>query len=590
MQFTIEKKVKLIRDWLKKNNLDAIIIPHENEFLCEYVPANHERLLWATGFTGSSGFAVISENQAAIFVDGRYTVQVKQQVPNSVFDYCSIPTDTITEWLLNNLAKNSKIAIDPKVHSISWVKSTESLISDNLSFINISENPIDYFWEDKPSQANTVTRHLPESITGQSSNEKIQYISTFIKDKKLDLFIISQLESIAWILNLRGNDIPCLPVIFSHLIIDKSGMAHFFVKADLINQIKNYDFKTKITIHDVNDYARFLSSLKDLNIGVDPLTCNQWTQNQLTNNNINHVEDPTIHRKAIKNKTEIEGFKKSHLNDGIALVKFFSWLEQSISNKKILNEDTLSKKLWSFRKENKDCIEPSFDTISAAGPNAAMCHYNHLNSDNPSKLPENGLYLLDSGAQYLYGTTDVTRTIAIGKPTQKMIDAYTLVLKGHISVSKSLFPKGTSGSQIDTFARQYLWEYGLDFAHGTGHGVGHFLNVHEGPQRISKLSNVPLETGMVVSNEPGYYLENEFGIRIENLEVVVEKENKGNSISLGFSSLTKVPLDISLINKDLLNDEEINWINDYHADVYNSLEAQLSEELKSWLRIKTKPM
>jgi Xaa-Pro aminopeptidase len=409
----------------------------------------------------------------------------------------------------------------------------------------------------------------------------------------VDSCVITALDSIAWLLNIRGLDVSRLPVALSHVILHADATVEFFVDLNRLPDEFDKHVGDGVTIFSPSQLQSQLKKLSQRTVLVDPTTSNAWFKLTLDNCGAHVVAgaDPCLLPKARKNQVEAKGMRDCHIRDGLAMVKFLHWLDEEVSSNNLHDEAVLATKLESFRRLDDTLIDLSFDTISAATTNAAMCHYNHENQPAPGVLSLNTLYLVDSGGQYLDGTTDITRTIAIGQPTEEMIHQFTLVLKGHIGIATARFPKGTCGYQIDALARQHLWAEGFDFDHGTGHGVGHFLSVHEGPQSISKRQiNVALEQGMVLSNEPGYYRADAFGIRIENLEIVVEQETKGDFPVLGFESLTRCPIDKRNIDKSLLSDNEIAWLNDYHRLVWRDLNSDLQGDVLNWLREATLPL
>ncbi len=583
-------KITSLQHWMKQQQLDALIISHEDEYLSEYLPEHNQRLLWLTGFTGSAGLAVITQTNNAIFVDGRYTVQVTKQVSNELFQYCHLIDDPISSWLTSNLPPNGHIGFDARAHTAIWLEQLEHKLKDKHSLCPLSYNPIDLLWQDRPS-INLSDIHLMSiDQVGQSTHKKSELITATLSDQQADAVILAALDSICWLLNVRGQDIPHLPVVLSHAIVYKSGLIDWFVDSHRLPS--TFDIPN-VNVISPDLLESKIASFKNQRVMLDTLSANAWFKLQLEAADAHIIEcaDPCALPKATKNNVEIAGMKDAHIRDGVAMVKFLAWLDDEVSSGHLHDEAKLADKLESFRREEPLLVDLSFDTISAAAGNAAMCHYNHNDENTPGRLSHNSLYLVDSGGQYINGTTDITRTIAIGDSSDFMKQQFTLVLKGHISIASALFPEGTCGYQIDALARQHLWERGYDFDHGTGHGVGHFLSVHEGPQSISKKQiNVPLKQGMVLSNEPGYYRENEFGIRIENLEIVLEKKTEGDKITLGFESLTRCPIDKRNIAIELLTDKELEWLNNYHNLVWNDLESFVEGKAKQWLQQATSPI
>ncbi|MEZ8392014.1 aminopeptidase P family protein [Vibrio splendidus] len=587
------ERVAAVRTWLETNNLDAVIIPHEDEYLGEYVPAHNERLHWLTGFTGSAGAAVITRETAAIFVDGRYTVQVRKQVPAELFEYRHLIEEPALDWIINSLPQGSKVAFDPRMHTAAWLKGAQAKLAEKVELTTLSSNPIDELWSDRPEPVVSDVRLMATDAVGQSSESKRAEIAGLLKAKGADAAILTELDSICWLLNIRGLDVSRLPVVLSNAIIHADESVDFFLDPARIPVGFEAHVGNGIRVSHPSELEARLQSLESKNVSVDSGTSNAWYTLVLQNAGAHLIEaaDPCLMPKAAKNATEIAGMKACHIRDGVAMAKFLSWIDAEVAQGNLHNEAVLADKVQSFREQDPTLMDLSFDTISAAGGNAAMCHYNHENQPEPGQLEMNTLYLVDSGGQYLDGTTDITRTIAIGQPSDEMIQQFTLALKGHIGIARARFPQGTRGFQLDILARQHLWAEGFDYDHGTGHGVGHFLSVHEGPQSISKkLIDVPLVEGMVLSNEPGYYRADEFGIRIENLELVVELPTQGDFSVLTFESLTRCPIDKRNINVDLLTRPELAWLNDYHQKVWNDVSPLVEGDTLEWLRQSTIPL
>ncbi|CAI2302664.1 X-Pro aminopeptidase [Vibrio parahaemolyticus] len=586
-------RVNAIREWLTQHNIDALLIPHEDEYLGEYVPAHNERLHWLTGFTGSAGAAVITQDKAAIFVDGRYTVQVTKQVPSELFEYRHLIEEPALDWIQDNLTTNASVAIDPRMHSSAWLDMAQAKLAGKLELNILSSNPIDELWHDRPAPVVSDVRLMPTEAVGQSSESKRKEIAQLVAKAGADSAVITALDSICWLLNVRGLDVSRLPVLLSHAILHADSSVEYFLDPARLPAEFAAHVGTGVTVHHPEALQSRLEAMSGKKVLLDPAISNAWFKLVLQNAGASVIAaaDPCLMPKAAKNEVEIAGMKACHIRDGVAMSKFLCWLDAEVAAGNLHDEATLADRLEAFRKEDPTLMDLSFDTISAAGGNAAMCHYNHENQPEPGKLELNTLYLVDSGGQYLDGTTDITRTIAIGQPSAEMIKQFTLALKGHIGVARARFPKGTRGYQIDTLARQHLWAEGYDYDHGTGHGVGHFLSVHEGPASISKKQiDVPLTEGMVLSNEPGYYRADAFGIRIENLELVVETPTNGDFPVLSFESLTRCPIDKRNINVDMLTRPELAWLNDYHQKVWEQISPLVDGEVKEWLREATLPL
>lgn len=593
MQTVISQRVEQLREWLTQHQLDALLIPHEDEYLGEYIPAHNDRLHWATGFTGSAGMAIVTRDKAAMFVDGRYVVQVRKQVPGEVYEYRHLIDEPPMQWALEHLPTGSKVAVDPKLHSSAWLTRTEATVAGELTLVTLDDNPIDSLWHDRPAPTLSDAKLMSLDFVGVSSTDKRAQIADVLKSQKADAALLTQVDSIAWLLNIRGSDIPCLPVLLSTAILHQDGSVDFYIDPARLPEAFNAHVGDGVRIAAPASLEAGLKALGGKAVLVDPATSNAWASQVLISADAKLIaaQDPCMLPKAAKNPTEIAGMKASHIRDGVAVSKFLAWVDRQVAQGNLLDEGTLADQLWAFRCEDSSCTDVSFDTISAAGGNAAMCHYNHNNQPAPSVLEMDNVYLVDSGGQYPDGTTDITRTVAIGEPGDEVKQTFTLVLKGHIALATARFPKGTTGSQLDALARQHLWAHGFDFDHGTGHGVGHFLNVHEGPQRIAKVYNpTALLPGMVLSNEPGYYRADAFGIRIENLELVVEVATAGDMTMLGFESLTRAPIDRRLVDLSLLTDTELAWLNTYHQTVFEVISPSLSGDDLTWLQQATAPL
>ncbi|SON51192.1 aminopeptidase P family protein [Vibrio tapetis] len=587
MHSTITQKVESLRNWLIENQYDALIIPHEDEFLGEYIPAHNERLHWATGFTGSAGAAVITQDRAAIFVDGRYTVQVTKQVPSETFEYCHLIENPPIDWICSELKQGAKVAVDARMHSANWLSNSQQKLTDKGELCILGSNPIDVLWHDRPEAKFTDASLMSEEKSGLSSTAKRHQIAKELIERKADAALLTQLDSICWLLNVRGLDVSRLPVLLSHAIIYNTGNVDFFIDSTRLPAEFDQHVGNGVSVFAPSELEARLTTMTGKQVLVDPATNNAWFTLVLQNSGAELIEaaDPCLLIKAAKNPVELAGMKACHIRDGAAMTKFLSWLDSEVDNGKLHNEAHLSDTLQGFREEDPTLVDLSFDTISAAGGNAAMCHYNHNDQPQPGQLSLNSLYLVDSGGQYPDGTTDITRTIAIGQPSDDMKQQFTLVLKGHIGLTTALFPKGTTGHQLDVLARQPLWSQGYNYDHGTGHGVGHFLSVHEGPQRIAPAVNtVALLEGMVLSNEPGYYRADAFGIRIENLEIVKEVATNGDMSMLGFESLTRCPIDKRCINVNMLTRPELEWLNNYHQKVWDEVSPLVSGESLTWLK------
>ena len=579
------KNLPKLRDTLKKLKLDGFLVPHEDEYQNEYLPECNERLMWVSGFTGSAGAAIIMQNSAAIFVDGRYTLQVKSQVDNKLFSYEKLENDGLKSWLEANTKATHIIGYDPKLHTPNALKKLKKYSKAKLMAIH--NNPLDNSWENRPEKPTSKITIHPIEHAGESHHHKCIRIAKLISNKHADVALITSPSSIAWLLNIRGADVMCTPLILSTAIIDKKGKVQLFVDSNkLTTDIKNYLGKN-VVVYDETSIENELKLLKGSKVLLDPSTASSWFFDTLSDSKaiIIETQDPISLPKACKNTTEIQSTINAHKRDAVPLIRFLHWLDtQAQSGKE--TEISAAKKLEEFRHETTLLKDLSFESISGAGSNGAIVHY-RVSEETSKTLSPGTLYLIDSGAQYEDGTTDVTRTVPIGKPSAEMRHRFTLVLKGHIALATAYFPEGTTGSNLDALARMPLWQNGLDYDHGTGHGVGLYLGVHEGPQRISKVPNdVALEPGMILSNEPGYYKKGAYGIRIENLQYVTKPISNinGERKMLSFKTLTLAPIHSSLIDKTILNEQEKAYINKYHKTVYDKISPSLSGSTLIWLQ------
>lgn len=600
LMHTHEARLDALRKELKRQELDGFIIPISDEHVSEYVGAYAQRLAWLTGFGGSAGSAVVLADKAAMFVDGRYTVQVREQVDGSLYEYRSVPLDTIGGWLAVSAPKGARIGYDPWLHTRKWVQSVEGRLGNSgVKLVPVSSNPIDAVWQDQPEPSDAKAIIHDDKHAGRSSADKRDQIADWLKQEGYDGAVVSALDSIAWLLNVRGSDVDHTPVALSYVIAREDGTADLFIAPEKVTPDLAQHLGNAITIRDRDEFAGALSELSGKRISVDPdygvAAIAQLLEQGGAEVAFNRC--PTILPKAIKNPVEQQGQRDAQARDGAAVTRFLHWLHREGPSGEI-DELAAAAKLKSFREEHGELRDLSFDTISAAGPHAALPHY-RVDKESNIPIPPSSIYLVDSGGQYSDGTTDITRTVWIGpgEPTAEMVDRNTRVLKGHIAIAEAVFPQGTVGSQLDSFSRQFLWQAGVDFAHGTGHGVGSFLAVHEGPQRISKAAggqagtDQPLMAGMIISNEPGYYKPDAFGIRIENLVLVEPREIDGaEGEYFGFETLTFVPLDRRLIDKDLLSGPEIAWVDAYHEKVRALLAPQLQGEDLAWLEQECAPL
>ena len=558
------EKIKKLRKLFNIEKIDGYIIPKNDEFFCEYVPGHSDRLNFISNFSGSYGFALVLKEKNYLFVDGRYTLQAGKQSGNS-FKIITIPNKMPIDILKD---KNLSIGYDPNL----FTKKNLSIFfgKSKCKFKPIAKNLVDKIWKRKIKKSKNNFFKLPDNSVSEKYKSKINRVINYLKRRKSDFLFISASENNAWLLNIRGRDTKYTPIPYSYALIDKYKNIKLFCDMKKISPSFKKFFK-KIEFLDIKVCAKILSEIKKKKFIIDKNSCSYFFEEIIQRNNkILNYHDPIYFLKAVKGKQEIENIKKAHIYDGVALTKYLFWLKKNFQKKNI-TEISASQKLLTFRKKNKKFKFLSFPTISGTGPNGAIIHYNATKKTN-KKLKKGDIYLVDSGGQYEFGTTDVTRTISLKNSNKRIKDIFTRVLKGHIAVANFKLKKNTSGSKIDDSARKYLKQIGLNYAHGTGHGVGYFLNVHEGPHAISKKNEVNFQQGMIVSNEPGYYEKNKFGIRIENLIYVKKNKNK-----LKFENLTMTPIEKDLIVGEMLDKKEIKWLNNYHKIVFKNLKSSMNK-------------
>ncbi|MFC4294272.1 aminopeptidase P family protein [Novosphingobium tardum] len=602
---THEARLDALRKELARRGLDGFVIPISDEHLSEYVGGYAQRLAWLTGFGGSAGTAVVltdpgQDKGAAMFVDGRYTLQVREQVDGRFWNYESVPQTTIAAWLGEHAPEGAKIGYDAWLHGKGWVEAASRALDDRKgTLVAVDSNPIDAVWQDRPEPSAAPAIVHDTAHAGRSSQEKRAEVGEWLTARKLDGAVISALDSLAWLFNIRGSDVERTPVALGFAIVNADGTADLFMpEAKLPAEVRAH-LGNAVRIFPREAFVTSLAGLKDKRVAVDPERSVQAIFAALTDAGAQIVElrDPCVLAKAIKNPVEQAGHRAAQARDGVAVSRFLKWLGEA-APKGAETELSASAYLHARREETGLLRDLSFDTISGAGPHAAIPHY-RVDEDSNLQIAPNSVYLVDSGGQYPDGTTDITRTVWIGpdEAPAEVKDRFTRVLKGHIALARAVFPAGTAGSQLDSFARQFLWQAGLDYAHGTGHGVGSFLSVHEGPQRIAKSAGgqpgteQALMAGMILSNEPGYYKSGEYGIRIENLVLVEEREIAGaEGPFLGFETLTFVPIDRQLVAQELLTAEETAWWNAYHARVREVLAPQLSGDDLAWLDDQCQPL
>ena len=554
----MHNRLLALRQYLRGVKLNGFLIPHADEHQCEYTPDPAQRLSWLTGFSGSAGFCAVTLDQGAIYVDGRYTLQVRHQVDMSSFEPLKLYEDEVADWFLSHLKEGDQIGYDPGLHTRGYIENlSKALARQNIDLVSVAINPIDAIWTDRPEASKNPVQTHGLKFSGERSVHKRARLGADLKADDINAAVLSSLDSIAWLLNIRGSDVAHSPLVLGYLVLKNTGKAEFFVDEDKISDAVRDHLGAGVKI---KPYETFLAALKKLGKGgkhilVDPKRTHAMVVEALEDGGAKIIEkdDPCLLPKACKNDVELDGARAAHIRDGVAMCKFLCWFENEVPFGTV-DELSSSDKLEGFRKKQADFRDLSFDTISGAGSNGAIVHYKSSPETN-RKITGDMLYLVDSGGQYLDGTTDVTRTLAIGTPTEEQRDRFTRVLKGHIALAQARFPVGRTGAHLDTLARKALWDVGLDYDHGTGHGVGSYLGVHEGPQSISQKSfGVALMPGMILSNEPGFYKQNEYGIRIENLIIVREShfEDEERPMNI-FETITFVPIDTRLVNAHIFS-------------------------------------
>ncbi|MEL7679618.1 aminopeptidase P family protein [Citromicrobium bathyomarinum] len=610
---THEARLSALREELKRRGLDGFVVPIADAHMSEYVGEDAQRLRWLTGFGGSAGSAAVLLDKAAIFVDGRYTVQVRDQVEERLFEYRGVPKDNPANWLATNVSEGAQVGYDAWLATPGWVRSTETALEKvGAKLVPVDGNPIDAVWQDQPAQSDAEARVHTDTHAGRNAQEKRAAIADWLGEEKLDGVVLSALDSVGWAFNIRGGDIAHTPVTMAFALVQQDGTAQLFIDENKVGPELKQHLGNAVTIRPRSEFESALGSFEGKRIALDPEYGVAAIAQALEEGGAKVVEtrDPTILPRAIKNEAEIDGHRDAQARDGAAVSRFLAWIEAEAPSGEV-DELAAAAKLLEFRSVDGGLKDTSFDTISAAAGHAALPHYK-VDEDSNIAIPPGSIFLCDSGGQYIgderAGTTDITRTVwvcsADGKaePSAEMKDRFTRVLKGHISIARAVFPEGTTGGQLDTLARMHLWEAGCDYAHGTGHGVGSALGVHEGPQRIAKTTGSqggtmePLAAGMICSNEPGYYKAGEYGIRIENLVLIEERaiENADEGTWFGFENLTWVPIDRALIDIDLLTPEERDWVDHYHACCREILKQRVAEtgddRAADWLERHTQPL
>ncbi|MES0138638.1 aminopeptidase P family protein [Mesorhizobium sp. M0016] len=592
-------RVTLLRRWLADNGLDGFLVPRADEHQGEYVADRSARLKWLTGFSGSAGVALVQRDRAFMFVDGRYTLQVRHEVDLDIFAIESLVDNPPASWIKDNFGKGARLGFDPWLHTIAEVKALKtSAEQSGATLVPLDRNPIDIIWKDQPAPPVAPVEIHPIGFAGELAKDKLARLVAAIGKEGATHAVLTDPSSIAWAFNIRGGDVPHTPLALGFAILAADGKHQLFMDQRKFSRTIAAYLTQLADLHEPGEFEAAVVTLAKggAKIALDPVLAAEKLRMLVEDNGGAFVSaaDPARIPRATKNQAEIAGSRAAHRRDGAAVAKLLCWLERQKPG--TLDEITVVTKLEEVRRQTGEetqmpLRDVSFDTISGSGPNGAIMHYRVSRATN-RELAKGELFLLDSGAQYQDGTTDITRTVPIGQPTEEMRERFTLVLKGMIGISTLRFPAGTRGSEIDAVARMALWKHGCDFAHGTGHGVGSYLAVHEGPQRIARTGTEKLLAGMMLSNEPGYYKEGSYGIRIENLILVAPAEQvEGGDIAMhGFETLTLAPIDIRLIRTDLLTREELHWLDTYHAWVLAEIGPMLDGETLAWLEKATAPL
>jgi Xaa-Pro aminopeptidase len=589
-------RVHALRTELARRNLTGFVIPRSDRQQNEYVAPAEERLAWLTGFSGSAGVAVLLMERGVLFTDGRYTLQAREQLDTSLFEIVQMVETPPHEWLEKNLSSDDRIGYDPWLHTVEGAERLgRACAAAGATLIAVEPNPIDALWTDRPAPPlGPITLH-DVRYAGEEAATKLSALRPEIGKLKADALVISDPHAVAWIFNIRGSDVAHTPLPLAFAIVPRSGRPALYADGHKFsNEVRN-KLAALADLREPADFAGDLAALgkNHKTVRLDQATAADALARLISNHGgkVTRGADPIAIMKAVKNTVEIAGARAAHVRDGAAVVRFLAWLDRTLDGGATITEIEAVEALESFRRDTGLLKDVSFPTIAGAGPDGAIVHYRVTRKTN-RPLVRGALFLLDSGAQYEDGTTDITRTIAIDVPSEEMRERFTLVLKGHIAIARAVFPEGTTGAQLDSLARQFLWAAGLDFDHGTGHGVGSYLSVHEGPARLSKLGTVPLKRGMILSNEPGYYKTGAYGIRIENLVLVtgaaaVEGAEKPLN---AFETLTLAPIDRRLIRRDLLTPDEIRWLDSYHERVSRALAPLVDADTRPWLVDATHPL
>jgi Xaa-Pro aminopeptidase len=588
-------RLAALRTELARRNLTGFIVPRSDRHQNEYVPASEERLAWLTGFTGSAGGAIVLMERAVLFVDGRYTLQAREQVDTSLFSIEHLVETPPDKWIEQNLSGSDRLGYDPWLHTVEGAERlAKACAAAGATLVPVEPDLIDEIWSDRPAPPlGAVTLHDPR-FAGEAAEAKLERIRAEIAKLRADAMIVSDPHAVAWAFNIRGADVAHTPLPLAFSIIPREGRPSLFVDGRKLSNDVRSRLEELADVREPSDFVPALAALgqSKRTVRLDQATAADALARLIAGHGgtVARGADPIAVMKALKNEVEVSGARAAHVRDGAAVVRFLAWLDREAPHGKLTEIDAVAA-LESFRRDTGLLKDVSFPTIAGAGPDGAIVHYRVTTKTN-RPIAAGELFLIDSGGQYQDGTTDITRTVAIGAPTAEMRDRFTRVLRGHIAIARAVFPDGTTGAQLDSFARQYLWSEGLDFDHGTGHGVGSYLSVHEGPARISKLGAAALKRGMILSNEPGYYKTGAYGIRIENLVLVIEAAAVPNAEKPlnAFETLTLAPIDRRLIIPEMLSLEEAVWLDRYHARVAQTLSPLLDAETRAWLEAATRPL
>ena len=588
-------RVAALRAELAKRGLDGFIVPRADRFQNEYVPPCDERLAWLTGFTGSAGAAIVLRDRAVIFVDGRYLVQVREEVDAALFDVAHLVEQPPTLWIENNLPSESRLGYSPWLHTVEGAERlNKACAAAQAALIAVDDNPIDVIWTERPQPPLGAVVAHDLRFAGEAATDKLGRVAAELQKTSADALVVSDPQAVSWLFNIRGSDVPHTPVVLAFAAVPKDGRPALYVDLRKLGNDMRLRLEELAEVRAAAAFERDLAALGSAHrkVRLDPATSAEAIARLIVENGGEIVRgaDPIAPMKAVKNATEIAGARAAQQRDGAAVTKFLAWFDREAPRGTVTEIDAVEA-LESFRRDTGMLKDVSFPTIAGAGPDGAIVHYRVTRKSN-RRIAPGELFLIDSGGQYEDGTTDITRTVAVGPPTAETRQKFTLVLKGHIALARAVFPDGTTGAQLDTLARQYLWQAGVDFDHGTGHGVGSYLSVHEGPARIAKLGSAALKRGMILSNEPGYYRTGAYGIRIENLILVTEAapvlgaEKPLNA----FETLTLAPIDARLIDVALLNGDELAWLNAYHGRVRDTLAPLVDVGTRAWLITATVPL